>query len=332
MATVDPITIIVGPRDRFSVTERWLDNLFTTTPGAGDVHPVICVAGGVPSHLVSRWEERFADRVRFVLDDRFVNQAEVRNVGLRMADTSLAVLADNDCYPQHGWLDALVDCQRETGAVMVVPLILEAPGRIHCVGNDLYKNVQGGRELGHKHLRFHGFPYSDGCNLERSRVPYGELHLQLVEVAPTIALGAFDDRIVEVGEVDSGLTWAAAGREMWCEPKAVVHFDLGGPLDADDVSFFAWRWDLAHVREGFKVFEQKWGFDVTEQGGFHRFVVDYNASVGRLARLHPSSATLRWGRFVKRFADRVVYVPRRVRDKARNALHGSRHIRIAPDD
>jgi hypothetical protein len=37
-----------------------------------------------------------------------------------------------------GWLRALLDCQREPGAVMVVPVILEAPSRIHTAGNSLY--------------------------------------------------------------------------------------------------------------------------------------------------------------------------------------------------
>jgi len=328
----EPVTIIVGPRDRFSVTEHWLDNLFATTPGAGALHPVICVAGGVPPHLTAAWTERFADRVQFVLEDRFLNQSEVRNRGLERAATRLAVLADNDAYTRTGWLDALVACHRDTGAAMVVPLILEAPNRIHCAGNDLYKNVVDGREMAHKYLRFHGYPHADGCNLERSEVAYGELHLQLVEVAPTRALDAFDERIVEAGEVDSGLTWAAGGHAMWCEPRAVVHFDLDGPLTADDVELFAWRWDLDHVRRGYHVFEEKWGFDMTEEGGFHRFVVNYNASVGRLARLHPSAAALRWGRFARKCSDRFAYVPRRLRDTARHAWHGSRTTRIAPRD
>jgi hypothetical protein len=327
---MDPVTIIVGPRDRFSVTDRWLDNLFATTPGAGDLHPVICVLGAAPPHLTARWQLRFGDRVTFVLRSEFLNQPEVRNIGLGMATTRLAVVSDNDCYPRAGWLDALVSCQEETGAVMVSPLILERPDRIHCAGTDLYKNVVGGRELAHKYLRYHGYPYADGCNIQRSRIDYGELHLELVEVAPTLELGAFDERIPEVGEVDSGLTWAAGGREMWFEPAAVVHFDLNGPLEADDVEFFAWRWDLESIRKGYEVFEDKWGFDMTEEGGFHRFVVDYNATVGRLARLHPSAATVRWGRFAKKTSDRFAYGPRAARDVVRHALHGSRSTRIEP--
>lgn len=330
MSVTDPVTIIVGPRDRFSVTEHWLDNLFATTPGAGDQHPVICIVGGAPGHLTARWEQRFGDRVTFVFGDGFLNQPQVRNIGLRRAETPLAVVADNDAYPRAGWLDAMVACQRDTGAMMVTPLILERPDRIHCAGTDLYKNVVDGKPMAHKYLRFHRYPYNEGCNLERSRVDYGELHFQLVEVAPTLELGAFDERIVEVGEVDSGLTWASGGGEMWLEPAAVVHFDLAGYIDEDDVEFFAWRWDLDYVKQGYDAFEDKWGFDMTEEGGFHNFLVDYNATVGRLARRHPSATTVRWGRFAKKTSDRFAVAPRMARDAVRHVIHGSRHTRIEP--
>lgn len=322
---MDSVTIVGGPRDRFSTTERWLDNLFATTPGAGDHHRVIFVAGGVPQHLRARWERRFGDRVEFVFRDEFINQPQVRNIGLSMATTELAVVSDNDCYPRRGWLEAMVRCQQETGAVMVSPLILEKPTVIHCAGTDLYKNVRGGREYGHKHLRFYKMPYVDGCNLERSPIDYGELHLELVRVRPTLELGAFDERIFEVGEVDSGLTWAKGGHRMFFEPEAVVLFDLGGYIDEDDVRFFDWRWNFDEVARGYQVFEEKWGFDVSEEGSFARFLEDYNAIVGRLARRRPSAATVKLGVLAKSTGDKLVHSPKKARAVYRQLVQGTRH-------
>lgn len=327
---VEAVTIIGGPRDRFSTTERWLDRLFATTPGAGDRHRVIFVAGGAPDHLRRRWQERFGDRVEFVFHDEFLNQPQVRNIGLRMATTELAVLADNDCYPRSGWLEAMVRCQHDTDAVMVTPLILERPTTIHCAGTDLYKNIRDGVEYGHKYLRFLKRPYVDGCNLERSTVDYGELHLELVKAEPTLELGAFDERIIEVGEVDSGLTWAEAGYSMWFEPAAVVHFERGGPITVDDVAFFSWRWDFDRVAEGYRVFADKWGFDISEEGIFGGFVVDYNATVGWLARRYPSSATLKLGLAAKRLGNKFVGAPSRARATFRRAVQGTRNRKLGP--
>lgn len=318
----NPITIIGGPRDRLSVTERWLENLFAVTPGAGDEHRVIFVSGGTPGPLRERWEQRFGDRVDFVFEESFVNQAQVRNIGLRMAETTAAIVVDNDCYPRTGWLDALQRCHEDTGAVMVSPLILETARKIHCAGTDLYKNVREGKVYGHKHLRFHRMPYDDGCLLSRSRIDYGELHLELVEVAPTLEVEAFDERIVEVGEVDSGLAWAAAGREMYFEPGAIVLFDLGGHIDENDVAFFQWRWDLDDIAEGYRVFEEKHGFDMAEEGSFHDWLLDYHATLGRLARRYPSAATVRLGVEAKRVSDRAVKIPRRLQQRVRRRRQG----------
>lgn len=325
---MDPVTIIGAPRDRFSTTERWLDSIFDNTPGAGTVHPVLFVAGGVPPYLRERWVQRFGDRVEFHFRDEFINQAECRNIGLTAAQTEFAVVADNDTYPRQGWLEAMVRCQQETGAVMVSPLILQTPTEIHCAGTDLYRHTRDGRDYGHKHLRYYKMPYADSANLERSPIDYGELHLQLMEVAPTLELGVWDEEIFEVGEVDSGLTWAKGGHSMYFEPEAVVLFDLEGPIDESDVAYFAWRWDYDNVNSGYLHFERKWGFDMTEEGSFDNFMVDYNAIVGALARRYPSAFTVKLGVASKKLGDKLVFAPRRARRKLRRAKLGATSKRL----
>jgi hypothetical protein len=80
------------------------------------------------------------------------------------------------------------------------------------------------------------------------------LHCQLVEVEPTLRLGAFDDNILEVGEVDSGLTWAKAGYSMWFTPSSVVHYRLSSPIAAEDIRLFEWRWNMRSIRKGYLYF------------------------------------------------------------------------------
>lgn len=136
-------------------------------------------------------------------------------------------------------------------------------------------------------------PYVQGSNLKRERVDYGELHCQLVEVEPTLRLGAFDENILEVGEVDSGLTWAKAGYSMWFAPSSVVHYQLRGPIAAEDIRLFEWRWNMRSVLNGYRYFERKWGLDITERGRFRAFLLHYNSQLGLLPRLFPSAAALR---------------------------------------
>src|SRR5262249_32284177 len=139
----------------------------------------------------------------------------------------------------------------------------------------------------------HGMPFHQGSNLRRQPVDYGELHCQLVEVEPTLRLQAFDEELLEVGEVDSGLTWARAGLGQWFEPTSVVHFQIDAPIAAEDIRLSAWRCNMRSILAGYRYFEQKWGIDITERGRFRRFLFVYNRQLGLLPRLFPSPLTLR---------------------------------------
>ncbi len=278
---MEKCTIVVNARDRFSCTTECLDGLLANTPEGQEI---IGVFGGAPKHLQASWLDRFGERVRFIFKENFLNQAQARNLALREVKTRLAVVIDNDNITYPGWLDALITCQQETGAGMVVPLILETPHRIHTAGNDLYITYEAGKPFGHKELRFWGKQYGDGCNLERRETDYGELHCLLVEVLPALELQVFDEKILEVGECDCGLAWKKAGRKMLFEPKAVVLYQLGTTITADDIALFCWRWDLRNVLEGYRYFERKWGFDITEHGTFNNFLMNYNRQLGWLPR------------------------------------------------
>lgn len=278
-------TIIVDARDKFSTMTKCLETLLANTP---EPHDLMVVVGGAPEHVKQQWIRRFGDRAQFIFKTEFLNQAQARNIGLRQAKTRLAVVMDCDNFVRPGWLTALLECQRDTKAVMVVPLILDARRRIHTAGNDLYIAYEGGKAYGHKELRFGGLVYAEGSNLKRQRTDYGELHCQLVEVEPTLRLGVYDERIVEVGEVDTGLTWAKGGYEMWFEPKAVVFYTIDSPVKLEDVELFKWRWDPRLVLEGYRYFEQKWSLDISEHGTFADFLMWYNRKLGLLPRLLPA--------------------------------------------
>ena len=286
---MEKCTIIVNSRDRYSCTAECLDALLRHSPEA---HEIIGVFGGAPQHLRASWVAQYGDRVRFIFKEGYLNQAQARNLALREVKTRLAVVIDNDNIVRPGWLSALIACQRDSGAGMVVPLVLERPRRIHTAGNSLYITKEGEKAFGHKELRFSGKVYADDCSLERCETDYGELHCQLVEVRPALELQVFDEKILEVGEVDCGLIWKKAGRKMMFEPKSVVHYKLRTTITADDIGLFCWRWDLRNVLEGYRYFERKWGIDISEHGRFKDFLMSYNSQLGWLPRKFPCAFAL----------------------------------------
>jgi len=286
--------IVVNARDLLSPTGPMLAALKATVPADA---PIVAVIGGAPAPLREAWTKQHGDRVRFHFEDRFLSQPEARNIGLRAVGTPLAVVMDNDNFPRPGWFEALLRCKQETGAMLVVPLLLERPRRIHCAGCDLYITQEEGKSYGHKVLRYNGMPYAESANIPRRETEYGEMHTMLLEVKPTLEHGAFDEKILEVGEVDSGLVWRRrAGGTLWCEPSAVVHFVEDAPIRAADIRFYAWRWNMRNVLEGYRHFEAKWGFDISEHGEFRHFLFIRNARLGLLPRALPSGVTLKISR------------------------------------
>jgi glycosyltransferase involved in cell wall biosynthesis len=286
---METCSIIVNVRDRFSAMTACLNALMAHTPPQ---HELIVVAGGAPRSLCGAWVRDFGDRVRFLFRPDFLNQAQARNIGLRAATTRLAVVMDNDVYVRSRWLEPLIQCQADTEAVMVVPLILEAERRIHTAGQELYITYENGKAFGHKASRCHGLTFDKRCNLRRRRTDYGELHCQLVVVEPTLRLGAYDERILEVGEVDSGLTWAAAGHEMWVEPESVVLYAVEELLAVEDIRLFEWRWDMRAIWDGYEYFRCKWGMDITGHGSFRDHLWHYHRRLGLLPRVLPCRLAL----------------------------------------
>ena len=325
------VPVILNPRDRFSTTARWLRS-FLALDHDPDRFPVHVVMGGAPQHLRDAWIAEFGDRVGFDFPDGFLNQNASRNRVLETLDSRLVFVADNDCYPRPDCLERMVACQVDTGATMVVPLILEEERVIHCAGTDLYINEVDGRPMGHKVLRLSKYPYNDGCNLTRQPVDYGELHLMLVERQPALDLLAFDPIMQEVGEVDSGMTWSGAGLSMFVEPEAVAFFDLHGPMTVDDIDLYLWRWDRELVHDGYERFRQKWGLDITEEGRFEYYMVDHLSQIPLLARRFRSQRILDGSRALRTGIDEAVSLPRRLRNAARRRVHGGGTYAIRPPE
>lgn len=298
-------TVIVDARDRFSTTAACLRTLFANTTEPFDL---IVVMGGAPEHLKAAWLAEFGDKGTWIFRPEFINQAQARNIGMRAAKTRLAVLMDSDNFVRPGWLGALVRCQQETGAALVVPVILETEEKIHTAGNDLYISYSQGKAHGCKFLRYHGMRLGERSNMKRRRTEYAELHCQLVEIAPTLQLNAYDEHILEVGEVDQGLVYAKAGREMWFEPEAVVRYALGTTVAAEDIRLFAWRWNIASIHDGYAYFERKWNLDISEWGTFRDWLVRYNSQVGLLPRLWPTALALKLDKGIGRVRRKVMEI------------------------
>ncbi len=286
MSDIEKCTIVVVVRDRFSTTKKCLDHIIRNTP---EPYEFIAVMDGAPANVQSELKKDFEGKVRFLFGPRLLNPSESRNVGLREVKTRLAMLMDNDVFVRPGWLAPLIRCLNETGAAMVVPIVLDEENEIHTAGNDLYITYKNGQAFGCKELRYGRQAFYENCNLKREPTGYGELHCQLVVAETARKLGVYDEKLREVGEVDSGLTWAKAGCTMWFEPASVVYFYYPVRIThVEDIPPFLFKWDTAAIAAGYEHFKKKWNIDITEGGRWLDFLVILNAKLGLVPRMFPS--------------------------------------------
>src|SRR6266446_7089379 len=132
------VTVVVVPRERFSVARRALECLLSET-----TYPfrLVYIDGASP-RPVKRYLEAEARRSGFRLlrSEHHLSPTEARNLGLReAAGTRYVVFIDNDVLVRAGWLEALVGCADETDAWLVGPL--------YCFGEPPFSTIHmaGGR-------------------------------------------------------------------------------------------------------------------------------------------------------------------------------------------
>jgi GT2 family glycosyltransferase len=119
-----PVTIVVVPRERFSLAERSLESLYEHT-----AHPfsLVYVDGRSPRHIKRYLETQAREKgFELIRAERYLSQNQARNLGLRRVNSPYVVFTDNDVLFSPGWLDALVRCAEETGAWVVGPM--------YCIG------------------------------------------------------------------------------------------------------------------------------------------------------------------------------------------------------
>jgi len=280
-------TVIVTPRDHFSTTEKCIRNLLKHTPERVEV---IAALGGAPDHVRFELLAAFGDKVRFIFTPRFMNTAELRNLALKETKTGYAACIDADVFVRPGWLEPLMRCQRETGAALVVPMVLDRQNLIHTAGNDFYVTTHKGKKHGRAELRFAHMYVSDTTNLKRRETDFGEIHCHFVEVEKALSLGVYDERLREGGDFDSGLTWAKAGCKMMFEPESRVYLHYTDRVyHPDDVKLYMWKWDAHAVLEGFGHFQEKWGVDMVTHSDMEQHMLRLGGKVGFFTRLYPES-------------------------------------------
>ena len=256
------VTIVVVARDRFSQSDRSLENLYANTTIPFDL---VYVAAGLPERI-QRYLETEAERKKFRLlrVERYLSPNQARNLGLRAARTPYVVFLDNDTLVAPCWLEALLQCAEETGAWVVGPLYLYGEfdrAVIHMAGGTLRLAEREGKRLFiDEQYLFDTALAAAPKPLSRRRCDYAEFHCMLVRAEAFERVGTFDEKLLSLQEErDFCLAVGKAGGSVWIEPKSVVTFVPPSLCDWSDIPYFMLRWSDGWNLASARHFNDKWG-------------------------------------------------------------------------
>lgn len=263
------VTIVVVPRERFSVTRRALESLYANTSCP---FRLVYVDGGSPA-AIRRYlsAEARARGFTLVRTKRYLVPNEARNIGLGHVRTRYVVFIDNDAVPAPGWLDHLVKCAEETGASLVGPLYcIGRPEKqiVHMAGGLTHIKVEEGQRRFFEEHRFSDRRLEEvRHDLRREPCELLEFHCMLARTEVFERLGPLDEQLLSLAEHnDLCLLVREHGGTVYFEPASVVTYITSGPFRWSDYSFFLRRWSEAWNDASFDHFRRKWSLDDDEPG------------------------------------------------------------------
>lgn len=238
--TMPKVTIVVGPRERFSHTQESLESVYHNTRYPFDlVYVDVCTPPVIQKYLNEQAREKGFQLIR---TDYYISPNQARNVGLHQvlkeAKAQYVVFLENDVVVGPGWLTQLVKCAEETGAEVVGPLTcIGKPelGVIHNAGGATYI-LNDVKPDGRVKRRLRQEAYLTGKaiaqvqdQMHRIQCNYVEFHCLMARTDVFGKVGRLDEGMLATREhIDFCLSVKEAGGKIYCEREAVVTTDTVG--------------------------------------------------------------------------------------------------------
>jgi len=250
------VTLVIGPRERFSYTRDCLESIYQNTLYPFDLVFVdVCSPKPVEKYINHKAKEQ---SFKIIRTERYISPNQARNVGLRHVlkqnESQYVVFVENDVIVKTGWLTRLVNCAEETGAAVVGPLT--------CIGNPAHQVIHNAG--GHSYIKTNiknGQPrrkikqsaYLTGRavadvpeEIKRVQCDYVEFHCMLArtdifETAPFKATGGLiDEGMMATREhIDFCFMVTQAGGLIYSDRTAVITTDTIG-IAANKTGLMEW--------------------------------------------------------------------------------------------
>ena len=254
------VTIVITPRERYSVARRMLETLVANTP---ENHRLIYVAGAAPTST-QEYLKTICARTGYelILRQDFLPCNIARNLGIARVKTKYVVFLENDVLVEPGWLEALLHCAEEEKADFVGPLCFEgepAERNVHSLGGMLLiENANGQSVVRERHHLGPMCLRTAPRHLMRLPADYSEMYCALVRRSVFDRMGLLDEKIISADEhLDLALHQRAMRCRGFAEPKAVVSY-LASGYTLGDLDTYSLRWSAGWYFPTMAHFASKW--------------------------------------------------------------------------
>lgn len=266
---IPEVTVIMGPRERYSAIPRTLESFFECTTDIA--YKLVVVDGGLPEHRRAYLEKESKARgFTFIHEDYLLSPNEAKNIGIDHSDTEFVVFVDNDALFTPGWLKPLVDAAKETGAWLVGPTIVDGDfetGIVHVAGGDTgFREVDGVKSYFFDAYEWHK-PFAEvRGKLKREKATMLEIHVLLARRDIFDKIGKFDEEILAFGDFhDICHEVNKAGGTIIYEPASIVSFYDPGTdlyvLEKEDLPMYWLRWSEDWAERSLRRCAEKWNLD-----------------------------------------------------------------------
>ena len=258
------VTVVVVPREQFSVAKCSLDSIFEHTRIPFEL---IYIDGNSPASLKG-WLEESARHRGFSLlrSNAYLSPNKARNWALLHVRTPFVAFVDNDLIVTEGWLGKLLECADATGAWAVGPLYLEGDPSdriIHMAGGVYsFSGTAPERTFETEH-RLQKVCVDDlSAPLVRGECDFVEFHCMLCPTHVFEKLGPLNSALLNTREhLDLCIAIHEAGGSVVFEPSCVVTYKSPPPLEREDKRFFWLRWSEDWTLRSLNHFVEKHGLE-----------------------------------------------------------------------
>lgn len=259
-----PVTIVITPRDRYSLLAQCVEDIYKYTDSA--LFDLIVLNLGYPKKDWTPALQVLADKTNYrVIDFGRVIPMEAMDRVREYIDTPYTVFMDNDSRALPDWLPTLLETAKEHNAAVTYPLILERSGvdagaevRTHLFTTELrVVDVDDKSYLIEHKTNRRAAPEQLPPDVVESQA--FELHCVMFD---TLVLKSLEMPRMTIREhLDIGMQLKVRDLKLYVDPRSRIMFDnLGTRASLSDLKYFNLRWNKHITLQSSRLFEQRWGY------------------------------------------------------------------------